>query len=654
MTEIHQITRPLKSLGRKKKLDLVVSTVMGVDGNVQVISRYKENKWIFDVEVRVKNRTRSEKTIYWGIALPDGRLLTDPEHAELLESVKDFILSLKREPAEGRKRLKALTLIEKVKDLTPLLRWMVLQGMTQFKHLTGRTMDYVPYAKLSQPKLENEVGKSKHMNRLFILEDLYRQSDKLKDALGEHPWPDDSACTLSGINGRRGVKKNKTDPIQDRVVNELIPIALEYVQEKADFILDAREKTKGARKDVLEKYAPSKLKRNTIESYGSTDARSVADGLGFNGLFGLNKELIRLRTACYIVIDFFSGIRDSEMVELETGCYKNKIEKAGVELTWIHGNIIKYQHPDKPHAWIVPPVVITAIKVMEKLSKPLQEKMQVEGEEILKRFKQGNLSSKEKKDLSIRHNEIRENAQGIFLQEGSTNNNRICSLVNNSINKDLKNFCRHFKILGDDGKPFPLKTSHFRRTFAYYIARTEKYFDLNFLSRHFGHYCVSHTEGYTHEAPDGYKVDKELFQEIENDKREIQYEVMNKTLSTNTPLVGGKWILKLRPLVKTTKNKEEFIRKLSENINIVGTGTSWCVTDGRTVCCGGKCYVKRTMCKDCPTGFIGPEFLPMWKHIEEQQLEIIDCDDLGPDQKLEAREMLEQARTIISDLGGTQ
>jgi hypothetical protein len=653
MTEVHDIERPLRSMSLEEKMNLVVSTVVGVDGKVQVVSRYKDNEWKFYVEVRGKNLARNQKTITWNIALPDGRSLTDPQHAELLESAKDFILSLRREPADGRERLKARTLIGKFSELTPLLRWMVSQGMTRFEHLAGRTMEYVPYARLKQKSPGKKVVRGTHEMRLIVVQDLYHQRDKLQDALRAHPWPDDSATSLAGIKkGGRG-NKPKTDPIPDNVVNELVPIALEYVQEKADFLLGAREATADAREEALAKYAHLE-NLNSLRKATCRDAKYVADGLGLNGLRELNEELLLLRTACYIVIDLFSGIRDSEMAELQAGCVGETIDKAGVELAWMHGNIIKHQHPDKPHAWIVPPVVVTAIKVMEEYAKPLQEKLQAEGEQILKRLDRGKLSSEKEGELHLRYSEIHGNAQGLFLSDMFNHMHPIGPLSNMTANEDLTNFCRRFKILGNDGKPYPLTTRHFRRTFAYYIARTGKYFDLNFLSKHYGHWCTSHTEGYTHGAPEGYMIDRDLLQEIEKDKEEVQYEMLKKKLLEDTPVVGGgsKWILNLRPQVRTVKNKEELIRKLSDNINIVGTGTSWCVTDGRTVCCGGKCYVKRTMCKDCPTGFIGPEFLPMWKHIEEQQQEIIDCDDLGPDQKLEAREMLEQARMIIADLGG--
>ena len=650
MTEVlHQIERPLKSLSRKTKMDLVVSTVMGVDGKVYVVSRYKDNTWKFHVEIRAKNASRSDKEIKWGIGLPDGSRLSDPQHAKLLESVKDFILSLGREPVEGRNRPKANTLLIKVTNLKPLLRWMVTQNMTRFEHLAGRTRDYVQYAKLDQQKPGKEVAETTHASRLILVEDLYRQRDKLRDAIREHPWPSDSACVLAGRK-RGGPHRNKvkTDPIPDRIVTQLVSTTLEYVESMADPLLNAREATQEAREEALEAYADHEDR----QAKARIAAKYVADELGFKGLNGIKKELHLLRTACYIVIGIFSGIRDSEMAELQSDCVGETLDKAGVELAWIHGNIIKHQYPDKPHAWIVPPVVIVAIKIIGRLSKPLQDRMQAEGRQLLKRLKKGNLTEQDKARLHTRYSEIQESSKSLFLGVAPRYGQRISPLSNTTINLDLKDFCEHFAVLGDDGKPFPLKTTHFRRTFAYYIARTQKSFDLNYLSRHYGHFCVSQTEAYTHGAPDGCRIDAEILREIEEDKRQIQGEVLEKVFCHETPLVGGKWILELRPKIMTAKNRRELVQKLSENINIIGTGSSWCVTDGRTVCCGGKCYVKRTMCRDCPTGFIGPEFLPMWEYIAEQQQEIIGCDDLGHEQKQEAREMLEEAQMIISDLGG--
>lgn len=117
--------------------------------------------------------------------LHDGSRLTDPQHTDLLENTKAFIWSLWADPIDGRKRPTMRSLIAKFKSTIHLLRWMISQGMTRFAHLNGRTLDYVPVAKISAKKAF--VSETTLQHRLQVLDDLYLQREKLKDALSVHP-----------------------------------------------------------------------------------------------------------------------------------------------------------------------------------------------------------------------------------------------------------------------------------------------------------------------------------------------------------------------------------------------------------------------------------------------------------------------------------
>ena len=77
------------------------------------------------------------------------------------------------------------------------MRWMIGQGMTRFTHLNGRSLDYIPVAKISSKN--GLVGETTIRHRLQILEDLYLQREKLKDAPSAHPWPEHTASELAGI-----------------------------------------------------------------------------------------------------------------------------------------------------------------------------------------------------------------------------------------------------------------------------------------------------------------------------------------------------------------------------------------------------------------------------------------------------------------------
>jgi hypothetical protein len=102
----------------------------------------------------------------------------------------------------------------------------------------------------------------------------------------------------------------------------------------------------------------------------------------------------------------------------------------------------------------------------------------------------------------------------------------------------------------------------------------------------------------------------------------------------------------------TAKNRKELVQKLSDNIRIVGTGHSYCVSDTQSPCCRGECFFKKGMCKDCRTSIITLDHLPAWKGIAAQQEEIIACQDLGDDCKQEARKLLNHAEEVVSLLEG--
>jgi hypothetical protein len=67
----------------------------------------------------------------------------------------------------------------------------------------------------------------------------------------------------------------------------------------------------------------------------------------------LLKECVLLRTACYIVIDLFSGARDSEMMSLEVGCVTSgRSRDDSTDILWLHGTL--YKTGMRPHKWLVP------------------------------------------------------------------------------------------------------------------------------------------------------------------------------------------------------------------------------------------------------------------------------------------------------------
>lgn len=634
--------RPIKDFAPAEKANLPVSIALLPDGTPHVVSRYGDPIWDFYPYIPQENRRPSEKQIDWRIALPDGRRLTDPEHAGLLESTKDFIWSLFADPVEGRKRPTMVTLRDKVMHIKPLLRWMVSLGLTRFADLAGRTLDYVPVAKLGENGKPNEANTV--ACRLIAVEDLYHQRDKLNDALAAHPWPHEAACSLGGGKQGGAHRKPKTEFIPDAVAGRLAEVALDYVQNRSAAILAALQASGTAAQD------------KTNAGYGDQaccNARTAAAReSGYAGSYELNAEVIRLRTACYIVIDMFSGIRDSEMMSIAENCIAPGRSRDGsTDILWLHGTI--YKTGQRPKRWLVPPVVAEAVRVLTRLTAPLRAALVWEETEIQQRI--GLAIAKERARLVKRLDTVRKHKEKLFVAwSSSTKGGSISVLSGTAMSGDLKRFCVYFGILGNDGQPYPLHAHQFRRTYARFIARSELG-DLLTLRDHFGHWSIDMAVYYADGGADEYKADTELLEMVTQEKMARQGEIMGGYLDSDAPLAnGGHWLKDWRASVRTAANKEELIKEYAGTITLNGTGHSWCVGNARGTGCGGLCVFEAQMCVECNYGIIGQEHRPVWAGIREQQQEALALDDMGPGGRARAKIILGYAQKVLQRLDGQE
>ncbi len=632
MSTLANPAKPIRALSSAEKARTPVSMAKTDLGESVVVSRYEDEIWDFWPYIPQNNARDSEKRINWRIEIAPGEFLTDHQHAPLLESTKDFIWSLFIDPIDGRQRPRMATVIVHVVALTPLLRWMASRGMRQFRDIEGRALEYVPIAKINQ-RTGKPTAKGWHARRLIVLEELYLQREKLADALPTHPWPDESGFTLSGERAKG--RTIKTLRIPERTVRQLAEVAINYVTNLAPHILSTR--------DALEQAVANK------EGFQATNIRiPLARELGFEGSRDLSAELSYLRDSCYIVIAMFSGIRDSETLSLKRGCIAHDKADDGIDLIWLHGTIFKTGI--KPHKWLVPPIVETAVRVMEWYRQPYA----IQIEEQISQFEQqldmsipG--STFHKRQLKRLHT-ARKDRDGLFLGCAPCVGHLVGVLSKGTIHRRLQNFCPHFNILGDDGKYWRLSSHQFRRTYAYFVASAELG-DLHYLREHFGHWSIDMTLLYTSGASDAYQTDTDLLTEILRSKTEKQESVLHNYLMTDTPLANGDIMLAdLRQTIKTAKNKQSLLQQISSSITLNGTGHSWCIGNAKGTSCGGLCVFEADMCVDCAYGMIGPEHLPVWKEIALQQQTALDMSDLGLPGKTRSQRILNKALDVIAKL----
>jgi hypothetical protein len=92
----------LKQSDAQQKSKMIVT----VDGSL-----YEDNIWSYNGEIEQRNVKKSNSRIKWDIDLGNGSYLTDSKYAPLLNTVKDFILSLRIGQTRRSRVPKATTVI---------------------------------------------------------------------------------------------------------------------------------------------------------------------------------------------------------------------------------------------------------------------------------------------------------------------------------------------------------------------------------------------------------------------------------------------------------------------------------------------------------------------------------------------------------------
>jgi integrase len=614
----------IKSLSFEEKQQWPVSVALAPDGEKIIVSRYGDNTWDFWPYIPQENKPNSGKKIDWDYRLPDGELLTSLKHSALLESCKDFVWSLYTFPIPGRRIPRMSALVSMAKGpLRKLINWMNHQGMTQFRELDGHTQEYAK-------SLRNTCSTRTSLSNLNAVDRIYRQRNRLADALTIHPWEFETIADLSGESTRPNRYKPSTPLIPDAIYRKLADTAIDYIRNRADRILEIR--------DVITQKNGRKIQKD-----GQYLSTLTAREAGYRNTRHHSNELTALRTSCYILIALFSGIRDSEILSLGTNCLSPFTTKDGVIGLWLHGTLYKTIH--RPKKWLVPPIIAEVINVLERISSPMRAALEVEESRLQA------IQNKSQADIKRLHQVSRQKTK-LFVSKVSKENNKIGVHSSQTSQSILDRFCEYVEIHDTDGKPYSLRPHQFRRTYAYNYAKSELG-DLLYLQEHFGHSSLDMTMLYEDGGTDDYESDTDLVAMIAAEKNSRQTEILTHILESDAPLAAGShWIGEWRRTVKTAKNKEALIDELSGTLSLTGTGHSWCAGSAKGTGCGARCIFEPDMCTECNWSLITQEHLPVWKEIADQQETILACKDIGEPGKLMARRIHEKALATIAKLEG--
>jgi hypothetical protein len=101
--------------------------------------------------------------------------------------------------------------------------------------------------------------------------------------------------------------------------------------------------------------------------------------------------------------------------------------------------------------------------------------------------------------------------------------------------------------------------------------------------------------------------------------------------------------------VKAVRDMRDFCRKLGESVFIRGTGHSWCMASGNS--CGGQGLYDAVRCTSCGEGVIDSTHIDIWKGIRQQQIDVLQCPDLGTPSRERSLDHLRKAERVLAELG---
>ncbi|CAJ8261875.1 integrase family protein [Burkholderia pseudomallei] len=166
--------------------------------------------------------------------------------------------------------------------------------------------------------------------------------------------------------------ENATPVIPEHVYSALMSAAIDYVLKYGETIVklwnELREywtntilpKKKSQKKSLaMLHWKAKRLLRETPATWLKQT---------WSGLAGLYAELHQLRRACTLVIFAYSGIRTSELLSLEAGCYVADEWEDGTVRQYINTRLHKHRERGSKDTWVVIEEVVVALRFLESLT----------------------------------------------------------------------------------------------------------------------------------------------------------------------------------------------------------------------------------------------------------------------------------------------
>ncbi|EAQ52320.1 tyrosine-type recombinase/integrase [Vibrio sp. MED222] len=630
-----------------------LNSEISYDSSGAVLSRYRDDVWDFTPDIKNKNVSRSRAIIDFNVKLSNGSKLTDVENSNYLSELKEYLYTryFVNHPKSG-KSLKPQSLIGKFYSYQTLINFLLnlsLPSVAEFRPV--HTKQYIDFIKERNPIIKSNTL----LQYLTVLEDTYHFRNNLTNGLNQHPWPDSSVVFLSGDRHNNGLYFERQTPcIPDYLCSELLQKSVKFIELNSSRLIKVNQlleelldepfneaisrggqckEITSERKDVIALYA-ARRGRNYIKT-----RNNVIKDYGFDSIKQLTAMTHQARTCCYVIIALLTGMRNSEISSLKSGCFSPSLGWDDEEYLWLHGYTFKLEDAPKPVKWMAPAIVSLAInylesivpifnKAIDRCIPYLTEKQKLEQKEI-----KGHLFIC--KDLkSSTYNCVSNSHWNRELTE-------LADMFELSVREPVKG------LLLLPGDIYPLKSHMFRRTFAVLAARSALG-DIRYLREHFKHISIDMSLHYANN--DDY--DDTLFDEIQSERNSLQRALVHDWIATDQPLAGGRGeaivAFKQRGVVKSADNNKQLLNQISDSVYVRGTGHSWCLASGDG--CGGEGLYDALLCADCKNAVIDRSLLKVWESIELQHQELFTLFDSGVGTIEHAKRLIDVSQRIREKL----
>ena len=318
-------------------------------------------------------------------------------------------------------------------------------------------------------------------------------------------------------------------------------------------------------------------------------------------------------------------------------------------LGWLKGRTLKMR-PDGSDAarWIAPPIARDLVRIMERISGPMREKLRAQIADMERELERPKLARLRRKKLLSNLDEARKSLNRLFLS----------AIRNKSGGVPIRGarLGAHFwvkRMVKKAGIKAHVHPHMLRRTFATMVIH-QCAGDLRYLRKHFQHWSIETTQLYaTHE-----EREQELVDEIAEEMLKQKTELVAGWLSPGTALAGrGGEHIKLQRAKPEFKGMIEsdlkvVARHLADGLVVRPTGHSWCVSSP-VMTCGGQGIYDATHCADCDGAIVAKAHKNIWELLAQQMLEVEQLDDTGPSGRQLVERSLDHFDKILVPLGSS-